>query len=174
MARNREMILAVELSHGPGDPDLLVGILAVTALLSWGVWMLMNHVRSGPAPPDPWDKSIAVEIGKEDATPLCHRCLTAHDSSTDFCPACGAAVGRYTNWLPYPQLFSIGHALRIGSSGEFRRSPLIVFGFFLFSLAEYSLFAPVYWILMLRSLGKHCEHDKALHQSSPLGGKTKS
>lgn len=160
------MMFATQLSHGDNDPDLLVGILAVAGLLGCGIWALMKHVLTGPAQPDPWDKNIAAEIGKEEATPLCHRCLTAHDSSTDFCPACGAAVGQYTNWLPYPYLFSVGHALRIGTSGEFRRSPLTVLGFLLFSLTEYTLFAPVYWILMLRNLGKHREHDKALHQST--------
>jgi hypothetical protein len=61
-------------------------------------------------------------------------------------------VGQYTNWLPFPYLFSVGHALRIGTSGEFRRSPLTVIGFMLFGLAEYALFVPIYWIVFLHKL----------------------
>ena len=165
-------MIAAQLSHADSDPELLVGILALVVLVCVGAWALMKHGLRGPVPPDPWDKRIAAEIENADANPLCHRCLIAHDSSIDFCPACGAAVGQYTNWLPYPYLFSVGHALRIGTSGEFRRSPLTVSFFFLFSLVEYTLFAPVYWILMLRSLGKNREYDKPQVQSSAASGDT--
>jgi hypothetical protein len=49
----------------------------------------------------------------------------------------------------------MGHTLRLGTSGEFKRTPLTVVGFFLFSLAEYGIFAPVYWIaFMSRSSGQ--------------------
>lgn len=159
-------MLTTHLSRTTSDPELLVGFVAVTGLIVVSVWAFMKRMLKQPVRPDPWDKTIATEIGSEEATPLCHRCLTAHDSSTDFCPACGAAVGQYTNWLPYPQLFSIGHALRIGTSGEFRRSPLTVSFFLLFSLIEYTLFAPIYWILMVWKLGKNREHDQPHDQSS--------
>ena len=166
------MISAAQLTHGANDPDMLVGILGIATVLCWGVWALIKQVRGGPAQPDPWDKNIAAEIEKEEAIPLCHRCLASHDASTDFCPTCGAAVGQYTNWLPYPYLFSLGHALRIGASGEFRRSPLTISFFFLFSLLEYTLFAPVYWILMLRSLAKHGGHAKTQHPSPTVSEKS--
>jgi len=141
-----------QLNGGTDNPELLVGILAVIILVGFGLWALLEFLRRKPAQPDPWNEGIATEIESEEAVPLCHRCLTAHESSADFCPNCGAAVGQYTNWLPYPYLFSVGHTLRIGTSGEFRRSPLTVFGFFLFSLAEYTLFVPIYWIVFLRKL----------------------
>jgi RNA polymerase subunit RPABC4/transcription elongation factor Spt4 len=134
----------------------------------------MKRMLKQPMHPDPWDQKIAAEIGREEATPLCHRCLTAHDSATDFCPACGAAVGQYTNWLPYPQLFSIGHALRIGTSGKFRRSPLTVSFFLLFSLVECTLFAPIYWIFMALKLGKHREHDQPHDRSSTASSEANS
>lgn len=160
------MLIATQLSHAKSDPELLVGVVAAAGLVAFGVWVFMKRVLKQPAPPDPWDATITAEIGSEAATPLCHRCLTAHDSSADFCPACGAAVGQYTNWLPYPQLFSIGHALRIGTSGEFRRSPLTVSFFLLFSLVEYTLFAPIYWTFMALKLGKNREANKPHDRSS--------
>jgi len=165
------MMLGTPSSLGGSDPELLVGMMATTALAGFGVWAFLKRMVREPVAPDPWNRNIAAEIETEAATPLCHRCLTAHGASADFCPDCGAAVGQYTNWLPYPYLFSLGHALRIGTSGEFRRSPFTVFGYLLFSLYEYALFAPVYWILMLRSLGKQGENDKTQQPSSPSSEK---
>jgi len=155
---------------GTDNPELLVGILAVLGLVCFGVWAFLEFVRRKPVPPDPWNEGIATEIEREEAVPLCHRCLTAHESSADFCPKCGAAVGQYTNWLPFPYLFSVGDTLRIGTSGEFRRSPLTVCGFFLFSLVEYTIFAPVYWCLMLWRLRKRSAMDGGHDQSPPALG----
>jgi hypothetical protein len=108
------------------DPTTLVGVLGITILLCLGLWRFIRWLFSGPPRPDPWSDEVAAEIAKDDAVPLCHRCLAPHDSSVNFCPDCGAPVGAYTNWLPYPYLFSIGHTLRIGASGDFRRSPLTI------------------------------------------------
>jgi len=53
----------------------------------------------------------------------------------------------------YPTLISsIGHTLRIGASGDFRRSPLTIAGFFCLGIVEYALFAPVYWFMLLKGL----------------------
>jgi hypothetical protein len=30
---------------------------------------------NGPQRPDPWSDEVATEIAKDDAVPLCHRCL---------------------------------------------------------------------------------------------------
>jgi hypothetical protein len=108
---------------------------------------------------------VAAEIAGEDSTPVCHRCLTPHSAEVYFCPECGAPVGTYTNWLPFPYLFSIGHTLRIGTEGTFKRSPLVIAGFFLFSLAEYTVFAPVYWVQFLK-------HVRSPPPPNPAGGES--
>jgi hypothetical protein len=95
---------------------------------------------------------VAEDVEKDEAMPLCHRCLSPHDPLRNFCAQCGAPVGEYTNWLPYPYLFSIGHTMRIGTAGEYRRSAFIIFGFFLLAFAEYAFFAPVYWFIFVRRL----------------------
>ena len=59
-------------------------------------------------------------------------------------------MGTYTNWLPFPYLFSVGDLLRLGTAGEFKRSRVNAAGFLLLSVAEYSIFAPIYWFLFLR------------------------
>ena len=146
------MILLGQSSYLTVDPATRVGLLAIAVLLCFGLWMLIRWLFSGPPQPDPWSEEVAAEIAKDDAVPLCHRCLAPHDSQVDFCPDCGAAVGPYTNLLPYPYLFSIGHTLRIGTSGDFRRSPLTIVGFFCLGIAEYALFAPFYWFMLLKGL----------------------
>jgi len=135
-----------------GQGELTVGLIGLVAVAACGIWGLARWLVSGPASPEPWDDQIAAAVEGENALPLCHLCLTQQNGSADFCSECGAPVGQYTNWLPYPYLFSIGHTLRIGTTENFKRSPLIILGFILFALAEYMLFAPVYWFLFLRNL----------------------
>lgn len=158
-----------QISHGSNTPETQVGMVVVVALCCCGIWAFIRWLLGGPESPDPWDETVTAEIEKESATPLCHRCLMPHDSSADFCPECGATVGAYTNWLPYPYLFSIGHTLRIGTNGDFKRSPLTVIGFFAFSLAEYSLFAPIYWAIFLLNLQKPQHGESVQDQSPPVG-----
>lgn len=149
------MTILGEITPNAQGRETLVAVLAIVGLLGVAVWRLVRWLIQAKPTPDPWDETIAAEIAKDDATPLCHHCLCPHSDSTDFCPECGTPVGQYTNWLPFPQLFSIGHVLRTGTSGEFKRTPLTILGFMLFSFAEYMLFAPIYWIVFLRKMFRH-------------------
>lgn len=146
------MIILGEITSGPRGRETLVGVFAILGLLGVAVWRLVKwFIRTKPMP-DPWDETVAAELEKEDAAPLCSRCLSPHSELANFCPECGTPVGPYTNWLPFPQLFSIGHALRTGTNGEFKRTPLNILGFLLFSLIEYTVFVPIYWIVFLRKI----------------------
>src|SRR5437870_13759987 len=111
------MIVAEITTDSPGR-EAVVGLLGLCALIGFAVWALFRWLQRDPSTPEPWGAEVAAELAKEEAVPLCHRCLVPHDSLKDFCSNCGAAVGQYTNWLPYPYLFSIGHTLRIGTSGD--------------------------------------------------------
>jgi hypothetical protein len=145
-------MLTTQAFNGSPSPESAAGLLGLLALVACGIWLFVRWLKDGPATPDPWDQDVAEALEKEQAGPLCHRCLSPHDDRANFCATCGAPVGIYTNWLPYPYLFSIGHTMRIGTSGEFRRSPLTIAGFFLLGLAEYTIFAPVYWFVFIRGL----------------------
>ena len=133
-------------------PELTVALLGLTAVVVSGIYIFIKRLFSIPPTPDPWDLEITLELAKGDVTPLCHHCLTPHHPDADFCSNCGAAVGAYTNLMPFPYLFSIGHALRIGTGEHFKKSPLTIFGFVLFGIAQYTLFAPVYWFKLLVNL----------------------
>lgn len=146
------MTILGEIITANRGPETFVAVLAIGGAIAFGIWRGIKSLSQTRATPDPWDEALNTAMTEAEAVPLCHRCLCAHSNGADFCPECGAAVGQYTNWLPFPQLFSIGHELRIGTSGEFRRTPLVVAGFILFSLAEYTLFAPIYWIAFLRRI----------------------
>ena len=146
------MTIFGQISSGTNEPDRLVVILALTALLGLAIWRGVKWILEAKPTPDPWDETTAAELTRDEAVPLCHHCLSPHDASTDFCHECGTPVGQYTNWLPFPQLFSIGHVLRTGTSGDFKRTPLTILGFMIFSVVEYALFAPIYWIVFLRRI----------------------
>lgn len=125
--------------------------MAVVVLTVLGLWRLGRWFFTGPRPPDPWDAQVTADLETEEVKPLCHRCLAPHEPGVYFCPGCGAPVGMYTNWLPFPYIFSLGHVLRQGASGDFRRTPITLGGFWLLSLAEYTVLAPVYWYRLYRS-----------------------
>jgi hypothetical protein len=166
-------VICLGQTDGMSRPELIVGSLGVLVLSCYGIWALIRWVTTGPSTPDPWDSQVEADLTKDDATPLCHRCITPHDSLVHFCSNCGAAVGDYTNLLPYPYLFSIGDALRIGTSGNFKRSPLTIAGFILLSFAEYSIFAPFYWLRFARNLSQPAEINPTPEQQSsePAPGK---
>jgi len=145
------MIYLAQLQHRSGYPDALIGMLAVMVLF-YCLGLFFRRLQVGPTTPDPWDDQTTAAMENDDAVPLCHHCLTPHSAAADFCPECGAAVGEYTNLLPYPYLFSVGHALRIGAFGNFKRSPLTVAGFLALGFIEYSVFAPFYWFRLLRNI----------------------
>jgi hypothetical protein len=146
------MTLIAQFTRSTQGPETLVGVLAIVALIGVAIWASFRWLRGGQASPEPWDEQVARDLEKDDAVPLCHHCLSAHDSRADFCPDCGAPVGQYTNYLPFPVLFSAGYTLRLGTAGDFKHSPLAVCGFLLFAFAQNTLLAPVYWIIFLRNL----------------------
>jgi hypothetical protein len=158
------MLAFLELSL-KGEPEKLVGRLGILILVCWTIWLFVRWLLQSPIQPDPWDAQVAADIAGGETVPLCHRCLEPHEVLLDFCPHCGAPVGDYTNLLPFPYLFSIGHTLRIGTAGEFRHSPLTVAGFFLIGVAEYSIFAPIYWFMFIKGLF-HPQPD--MPDSSPV------
>jgi hypothetical protein len=107
--------------------------------------------------PDPWGPEVERMLHDPELPALCHRCLTPQGSGGWFCPTCGASIGPFNNYMPYLYIFSQGEVLRAGASDHIRRSPLTVGGYLLFSLASYSILAPVYWYRLFRNLKRHDE-----------------
>lgn len=131
-----------------------VAIAVELAAIAFLLWKAISWFICGPAGPDPWDEKIAADIEGEEGVPVCHRCLVPHDPGVDFCPDCGAPVGTYTNWLPFPYLFSLGHSLRVGTDGSFKRTPFTIFGFMALGFVEYGVFAPIYWFMLRRNVAR--------------------
>jgi hypothetical protein len=126
----------------------ILGFLVVTVV---GIVACCRWLVRGPFSPDPWDRQEFVPSPEAEATVLCHRCLVPNSTGADFCENCGAPIGTYTNYLPFPYLFSVGYLLRAGASGEFKRNRFTVFGFVLLSLAEYTIAAPAYWYRLFKN-----------------------
>src|SRR5262245_9608844 len=136
------------------DSERLTVLVGILVLFAYVLWVLTRRLLTGPRQPDPWGDEITAELETGEGTPLCHHCLAEHDSSADFCPQCGAAVGLYTNYLPFPRLFSVGHTFRIGTNENFKRSFVTVGGFFFLSVFEYGIFFPVYWFRLIQNLSR--------------------
>ena len=54
--------------------------------------------------------------------------------------------------MPYVQIFSEGEVFRNGTSGRFRKRPLILIGYFLLGLGMFWFLAPIYWLSLLSNL----------------------
>lgn len=131
------------------DPNLAVGIYAVIGMAGFLFWRLIVWVRDAPVKPDPWDAEVAQQLPEAQET--CPNCSTPQSPTAWFCPHCGRAVGPYNNMMPFVQIFSEGEVFRNGTSGRFRNRRMVLIGYILISLGMFSVFAPIFWISLLRN-----------------------
>ena len=136
--------IVIMVMHGTSDPNLIVGELASSGLVLVGLWRLFVWIRDAPSTPNPWSVEIEESLQQADATPICHRCLTPHQTDARFCEHCGSAVGTYNNLMPFIYIFSQGEVLRNGVTDKLRANPLTIVGYLLYSLCSYVIFAPIY------------------------------
>ena len=128
----------------------MVGGFAVGGLALAAFWRLIAWVRDAPVKPDPWDAEVEQQLSE--AAEACPRCSTPQPPNAWFCAHCGKAVGTYNNLMPYVQVFSEGEVFRNGTSGQFRKRPLILIGYFLLGLGMFWFLAPIYWLSLLSNL----------------------
>jgi hypothetical protein len=136
---------------GPGDEEI-VGVVVILLFCGVAIYRAVLWLTSAPRTPDPWGDEVEAALNQGEAVPLCHHCLAPQEHNGWFCPACGSTTGPYSNYLPFVYIFSQGEALRSGVAQRVRRSPLVVAGYFLFSLSLFGIVAPVYWFFLLRNL----------------------
>jgi len=134
------------------DPNQFVAVLGVAGLSLAAFWRLILWVRAATPKPEPWGAEVEASLQSEDATPICHRCLTPHSNAAWFCEHCGNAVGPYNNLMPFVYVFSQGEVLRNGVTDKFRASPFLITGYLLYSLASYMIFAPLFWFFFFKNL----------------------
>jgi hypothetical protein len=126
------------------------------ALYAFGRWVAMGKTSM----PEPWGAEVDAAVHQPDAVAVCHRCFAPQDPESWFCPECGAAEGRYNNYLPFINIFSEGEVLRAGVSGHVRPSLLIVGGYLLLSASAYFVFAPVYWYFLFKNLSRQTDPNE--------------
>ena len=142
------------------DPDLVIGGLGLAVLAFGLLWRVFLWAVKAPTSPDPWDKEIENAVHEPEAVEICHRCFDPVLPGAWFCKRCGCAVGPYNNMMPYIIIFSQGEVLRNGINDKLPRNALVIFGYLLFSLSSYLVFAPIYWILFFRNLKRQKESVK--------------
>ncbi|MDD5139644.1 MAG: hypothetical protein PHY43_05210 [Verrucomicrobiales bacterium] len=116
----------------PNNPNQIVSGLGLAGLLLAGLWRLAVWVRTAPVTPNPWSAEIEASLQADDATPICHRCLTPHSELAWFCEHCGSAVGTYNNWMPYIYVFSQGEVLRNGVTDKLCVIPFTIAAIYYF------------------------------------------
>ena len=144
------------------------GAFALALVMAGAGYMFIRWLRSGGRKPDPWEVApVEQSPADETESPICLHCLTPHADTAHFCPRCGYAVGAYNNYLPFECLFSEGEALRSGTSGAVRMTPLTTTGYVLLSLATFYFLAPIYWVAMFLKIGRGTKADTATAQAPP-------
>jgi len=133
------------------DPNLIIGEFAVGGLVLAGLWRLFVWVRDAPVTPDPWDAEVEQKMSAPEAVEVCHRCFTEQPDNAWFCAKCGCAVGPYNNLMPYLCIFSQGEILRNGVDSKLPANSFNIAGYLLYSLANYTFLAPVYWICFFKN-----------------------
>ena len=101
------------------------------------------------APSDPWPKDVDEDARSREAVPLCIDCLHPQTGHGWFCPHCGHATGEFVTLMPYLQIFATGEVFRKGVMGPPEKRKRVLVFLFLYSLGEYSVFAPLYWFWMI-------------------------
>jgi hypothetical protein len=134
------------------DPNMIIAGFAAGGLALAVFWRFIVWVREAPATPDPWDAETEQKLSEPEAVEICPHCLTEQSPTAWFCRGCGRAVGPYNNLMPYVQIFSEGEVFRNGTSGQFRKRPLILIGFFLLTIGTYPVLAPIYLLSLLLNL----------------------
>ena len=133
---------------------LLAAIMTVLITAYLAVVLLCRWITRIHPKPDPWDTDMDVAVRQPDAVPICHKCMSPQSPTSWFCPECGTSVGPYNNCLPYIYIFSIGEVFTAGAWRNVPVNALTVIGFFLASVSEYMIFAPLYWIRLWRNLSR--------------------
>jgi hypothetical protein len=100
--------------------------------------------------PDPWSAEVTTQVNSDSAVPLCPDCLLVQGPNRWFCPRCGFPTGDYVAVMPYLQVFVVGELFRRGVSGLPERRKGVQCFLVIYSLCEYTIFAPVYWFWMYR------------------------
>jgi len=149
-----------------GDPNTIIGGLAIGGLMLAGLWRLIVWVREAPVKPDPWDAEVEQKLSEPEAVEICPHCSTPQPPTAWFCQHCGKAVGPYNNLMPFLNVFSEGEVLRNGTAGRFRNRPLVLIGYFLITLGINPFFAPIYWFFLLLNLKRPPHEPEAAEEQN--------
>ncbi len=148
-------------------PEGTILTLAILGLILGAGYGFFRWVFACPRTPDPWGADVEQAVEREEAVPVCPRCLTLQEHNGWFCPECGSMSGQYGNFLPAVYIFSVGDGVRTGVQQRSRWSPLLITGYVLIAFAFFSILAPVYCLFLflnrarIRSMSQLAQADKS-------------
>ncbi len=118
-------------------------------------WRIQFPEPAGPR--YPWSDEEQTAVNQPEAVRVCHRCLTPQDHLGWFCPECGSATGPYNNCMPFIHIWSQGETLRAGVNEKIRFARWVYPAYFLAGLSSFFIFAPIYWVWLIRAQIKRTE-----------------
>ena len=121
-----------------------VAAAAVLGAVSW-IYRVAPKKASDPCPSE-----VDLAVRTEDAVPVCVSCLFPQEERSWFCPNCAYPAGEYVTLMPFLQNFAIGELFRRGVVGPPENGIGRKAFFFVASIGEYNVFAPLYWFWMIR------------------------
>lgn len=165
--------LLSQASYPASGREELVAYVLLGGVVGYGIWRLFGGWSREPVGTDPWPPEVDEAISRDDAQPLCPACLEPQVGRVNFCVRCGTAVGEFVNLMPFERIFSEGHVLRLGTSGEFQRNWKTIGGYVVVALATYGFLAPIYWVQLIRNLcrqrpAKSSETDHQPDSADPV------
>ena len=124
-------------------------IFGIVLVAMYRVFVWLKDVELTP---DPWGPDVQAGLEAPEALPVCHDCLAPQDHIGWFCPECGAAVGKYCNYLPGVYIFSVGEAFRSAVTERFRLNWLTAVGYMAASFHVLSCLAAICWIFLFKNI----------------------
>jgi len=126
---------------------MVLPLLGVASIL-----VLICRIReiASKIPPDPWPQEVDLAVRAKDAVPVCINCLYPQQGQRWFCPHCGCTTGEYVTMMHYLWVFPQGEVFRRGVIGPPEKNFALTLGYVLYSVTQYSIFAPIYWFWMVR------------------------
>jgi hypothetical protein len=135
--------------------------LVVSVALVVGIWLLIKWLTGGRVKPEPWGMDVEARLQNEELPPTCPHCSATYSEADYFCPGCGESAGQYNNYSPYLYIFTLGDLLRRGTSERFQANWVTITGYLLLSFCYYTVFAPIYWVMLFINLRRQGQEAAA-------------
>lgn len=95
--------------------------------------------------PNPYGTVEFIEKGEGPEIALCLNCLAPECGHQWICAECGWPSSFYGSQMPFIDVYCMGALFRSGVDGSVELTKFRIIGLIVYSIANYHIFAPLYW-----------------------------